>query len=110
MQVPDCGFESFAGLRGSPSRDLPASIRTQWHHGSYFVGAVITASDDPSALAAHAKTGDVNPVLIDTYFAFDVRKEPFEGRGIPFGNRFNRRDENITDEIGNVSTIACVGG
>ena len=110
MQVPYCGFEGFAGLRSSASFDLPATPRAQWHHRGDFVGAVIATGNDPGALTAHAETGDVNPVFINTHFTFDVRKEPFEDSSIPLGNRFHRRDENITDEIGNVTAIACVSG
>ena len=108
MQVPDCSFEGFAGLRSSASLDLPATPRAQWHHRGDFVGAVIATGNDPGALATHAETGDVNPVLIDTHFAFDVHEKPLENCGIPLGDWFHRRDENITDGIRNVSTIARI--
>ena len=96
MQVPDCSFEGFAGLRSSASFDLPATPRAQWHHRGDFVGAVIATGNDPGALTAHAETGHINPVLIDTHYAFDVREEPLENRSIPLGNRLHRRDEIIT--------------
>ena len=110
MQVPDSGLEGFAGLRRSASFDLPATPHAQWHHLGDFIGAVIATGNNPGALTAHAETGHINQVLFDTHFAFAVRNEPPEDPSIPLGNRFHRRDENITDEIGNVSTIACISG
>ena len=44
MQVPDCGFEGFTGLRSSAPFDLSATPRAQWHHGGDIVGAVVTVS------------------------------------------------------------------
>ena len=109
MKYPNRRLQRLASFRRLPVSYVVTTPSTQWHHRCQFVAYAFSAPDMPGSLAAHAESGDINSLLIDTHFAFDMFVEPAEFPGIPCRDRFHWRHEDVAEKASCVLAKARIG-